>query len=107
LRIFEVPKSKRANVVLFHGLGGDALTTWGAAKDDKNDEHFWPRWLEEDVEGLSVYSVHYEADPLGWHASAMAGERGAHPRKCACAVLSRTRWKRGSSRYAARWVSLG
>jgi pimeloyl-ACP methyl ester carboxylesterase len=69
--IFEAQNSKRANVVFFHGLGGDPFITWGAAKGSKDDEHFWPRWLEKDVEGLSVYSVAYEATPFRWNGSAM------------------------------------
>ena len=59
---------KSANVVFFHGLGGDAKSTWQATKDEAS---FWPAWLAQDIEGLSVYSVGYEAPVSGSNGSAM------------------------------------
>jgi pimeloyl-ACP methyl ester carboxylesterase len=59
---------KSANVVFFHGLGGDAKSTWQATKDEAS---FWPAWLAQDIEGLSFYSVGYEAPVSGWNGSAM------------------------------------
>ena len=59
---------RRANVVFFHGLGGDARATWQATKDEAS---FWPAWLAQDIEGLSVYSVGYDAPVSGWNGSAM------------------------------------
>jgi tetratricopeptide (TPR) repeat protein/pimeloyl-ACP methyl ester carboxylesterase len=50
---------KRANAIFFHGLGGDAHTTWQA--DELNKDTLWPAWLGEDIESLSVYCVGYEA----------------------------------------------
>jgi tetratricopeptide (TPR) repeat protein/pimeloyl-ACP methyl ester carboxylesterase len=70
-RIAEARGEKRANVVFFHGLGGDAHTTWAAEKKSEIDKHLWPAWLAEDIEGLSVYSVGYEAPVSNWHGSAM------------------------------------
>jgi tetratricopeptide (TPR) repeat protein/pimeloyl-ACP methyl ester carboxylesterase len=59
---------KSANVVFFHGLGGDSKSTWQATKDEAS---LWLPWLAQDIEGLSVYSVGYEAPVSGWHGSAM------------------------------------
>ncbi|MGH6936914.1 MAG: ABC-three component system protein, partial [Methylocella sp.] len=59
--LFEIAAArgeKRANAIFFHGLGGGAHITWQADKKDKAT--FWPTWLAEDVEGLSVYCVGYE-----------------------------------------------
>jgi hypothetical protein len=52
--IAEARGPKSANVVFFHGLGGDARATWQVTKDESS---FWPAWLAQDIEGLSVYSV--------------------------------------------------
>jgi pimeloyl-ACP methyl ester carboxylesterase len=68
-KIAEARGEKRANAVFFHGLGGDAHTTWQADKNDKAT--FWPAWLAQDVEGLSVYSVGYESPVSRWRGAAM------------------------------------
>jgi predicted esterase len=60
--IAEARGPKSANVIFFHGLGGDAMSTWRASPDEAT---FWPAWLAEDIQGLAVYSV------SGWHGSAM------------------------------------
>lgn len=60
---------KSADAVFFHGLGGNAKTTWQARLDDETS--FWPAWLAQDIEGLSVYSVGYEAPVSRWRGSAM------------------------------------
>jgi pimeloyl-ACP methyl ester carboxylesterase len=70
--LFEIAKAKgekRANAIFFHGLGGKAYTTWQADKKDKAT--FWPAWLAQDIDGLSVYSVGYEAPVSRWRGSAM------------------------------------
>ena len=67
--IAEARGPKTANVIFFHGLGGDAHGTWSA--DPKDKATFWPAWLAQDIEGLSVYSVGYEASVSGWNGSAM------------------------------------
>ncbi len=59
----------RASVVFVHGLGGHAYGTWRRAA---NDGSFWPVWLAEDVEGLTVYTLAYEAPPTNWLGTAMA-----------------------------------
>jgi tetratricopeptide (TPR) repeat protein/pimeloyl-ACP methyl ester carboxylesterase len=56
------------NVVFLHGLGGDARKTWQHGPDDKL---FWPRWLIDDLPGLSVYSIGYDASVSRWRGKAM------------------------------------
>jgi len=53
----------RASVVFVHSLGGHAYDTWRRAADDGS---FWPLWLAEDVAGLTVYTLVYEALPSNW-----------------------------------------
>ena len=70
--LFPIAKArgpKTAAVIFFHGLGGDAHGTWSA--DPKDKASLWPAWLAQDIEGLSVYSVGYEASVSGWNGSAM------------------------------------
>jgi tetratricopeptide (TPR) repeat protein/pimeloyl-ACP methyl ester carboxylesterase len=67
--IAEARGPKTASVIFFHGLGGDAHDTWSA--DPKDKASFWPAWLAQDIEGLAVYSVGYEASVSGWNGSAM------------------------------------
>jgi pimeloyl-ACP methyl ester carboxylesterase len=69
LKVAEAKGDKRASVVFFHGLGGDAKRTWRASPDDSS---FWPAWLAQDIEGLSVYSLGYEAPVSRWRGSAMS-----------------------------------
>ena len=63
-RIFETGAGKHINVIFFHGLDGDSHETWGAKAKGATDEHFWPAWLERDIDGLSVHSVSYCAHIL-------------------------------------------
>jgi tetratricopeptide (TPR) repeat protein len=58
----------RASVIFVHGLGGHAYDTWRRAPDDGS---FWPLWLAEDVEGLAVNTLAYEAPPSNWLGTAM------------------------------------
>ncbi len=58
----------RANVIFVHGLGGHAYATWRRKADD---DSFWPLWLAQDVEGLAVYTLGYEAPPSNWLGTAM------------------------------------
>jgi len=57
-----------SHVIFFHGLGGDPNTTWQSSGVE-ND--CWLPWLAEDVEGLSVWSVGYDASVSRWRGSAM------------------------------------
>jgi pimeloyl-ACP methyl ester carboxylesterase len=60
--------SQHVAVVFVHGLGGDWLGTWtiGTGVDA-----VWPKWLAEDLEGVAVWSVDYEAPLSDWRGSAM------------------------------------
>jgi hypothetical protein len=58
--------SKREAVIFLHGLDGDPLGTWTSEEDVPA---VWPKWLAEDIEGLAVWSVGYEA-PVARHGDA-------------------------------------
>ena len=58
----------RANVVFVHGLGGHAYGTWRRGAEEAG---FWPLWLAEDVPGLTVYTLAYEAAATNWLGTAM------------------------------------
>ena len=60
--------SQHVAVVFVHGLGGDPLGTWTSGKDVAA---VWPKWLAEDLEGVAVWSVDYEAPMSDWRGSAM------------------------------------
>src|ERR1700730_4978189 len=59
----------RANAIFFHGLGGDARTTWQPTYTKKGEDSHWLEWLAEDIEGVSVYSVSYERALTDWQGS--------------------------------------
>ncbi len=64
----EAKAERRASAIFFHGLGGDARSTWSVGS---SQSCFWPAWLAEDIEGLSVYSVGYPAPVSRWRGAAM------------------------------------
>jgi hypothetical protein len=41
-----------------NGLGGHAYDTWRRTPDNNT---FWPLWLAKDVDGISIYTLAYEA----------------------------------------------
>jgi len=55
------------NVIFVHGLNGDPRGTWTSPPRGV----VWPKWLAEDIEGLAVWSVGYEAPVSNWSGSAM------------------------------------
>lgn len=55
-------------VIFVHGLGGHIYETWRRAS---NDNTFWPLWLAEDVEGIAVYALGYQAPPTNWLGTSM------------------------------------
>jgi hypothetical protein len=55
-------------VIFFHGLGGDPFKTWSSSSDRKA---CWLKWLSEDIEGLAVWTVGYQAAASRWLGSAM------------------------------------
>jgi hypothetical protein len=68
IKIAEWTGAPRAIVIFVHGRGGHAYDTWRRAPDDNS---FWPVWLAEDVPGLAVYTLAYEAPPSNWLGTAM------------------------------------
>jgi tetratricopeptide (TPR) repeat protein/pimeloyl-ACP methyl ester carboxylesterase len=66
--------ASRASVIFVHGLGGHAYDTWrrdARRKEAPEDVTFWPLWLAEDVEGISVYTLTYEAPASNWLGTSM------------------------------------
>src|ERR1700731_1218890 len=63
----------RASIIFVHGLGGHAYDTWRRARrgEAPEDVTFWPLWLAEDVDGISVYTMAYEAPPSNWLGTSM------------------------------------
>ncbi len=57
-----------SHIIFVHGLGGDLYDTWRSVLDS---QVYWPKWLAEDVEGLAVWTVGYEAAVSRWRGSAM------------------------------------
>src|SRR3977135_319189 len=68
IKIADWAGKPRAIVVFVHRLGGHAYDTWRRTPDDSS---FWPIWLAEDVEGLAVYTLAYEAPASNWLGTAM------------------------------------
>lgn len=56
----------RLNVVFVHGLGGNGRTTWL-----NESGQYFPEWVGEDIEGVKVYSVDYDASPSKWMSNVM------------------------------------
>lgn len=57
-----------SHAIFFHGLGGHALNTWQSLIDPNV---CWLQWLAEDIEGLTVWTIGYEAAISRWRGSAM------------------------------------
>ncbi len=56
--IAEATGEKRASAIFVHGLTGDPLETWTSPPPESA---VWPKWLAEDLKGLAVFSVGYDA----------------------------------------------
>src|SRR5208283_181851 len=96
IKIADWSGAKCGNVVFVHGLGGHVYDTWRRGADDAT---FWPLWLAEDIEGLTVYSLAYDAPPTNWLGTAMPlQDRAVNVLDCLLRKHSR-----GQSRHAA-WV---
>jgi hypothetical protein len=63
----------RASVIFVHGISGHCYDTWRKNKhlEVDADATFWPRWLAEDVDGLVIYTLAYEAPVSNWLGTAM------------------------------------
>jgi pimeloyl-ACP methyl ester carboxylesterase len=72
--------SRTANVIFVHGLTGNSLETWTSPSPENA---VWPKWLAEDLEGVAVYSIGYDA-PLSDRDRATM-----HPTDLASNVLNR------------------
>ncbi|OIW35515.1 hypothetical protein CONLIGDRAFT_62144 [Coniochaeta ligniaria NRRL 30616] len=57
-----------ADLIFVHGLGGTSTRTWSWQRDP---EHFWPSWLEDDAElcHTRVFTFGYTADFFGQSTS--------------------------------------
>ena len=67
----------KASAVFIHGLGGDPYETWTSGSA------VWPAWLAEEIDGLAVWLVGYDAPASEWQGG------GMHPVDHATAILSR------------------
>lgn len=61
--------NRSLDLVLLHGLGGDAFTTW--MSDADRIETFWPLWLAEDRPEVGIWTLGYEAELSGWKSQSM------------------------------------
>jgi tetratricopeptide (TPR) repeat protein len=68
VRIASWKGKTRASVVYVHGLGGHVYGTWRRTADEST---FWPLWLAQDIEGLNVFSLAYDAPASNWLGTAM------------------------------------
>lgn len=55
-----------ADVVLIHGLGGDARETWEWVDPEYGDKSFWPKDLADELPAVAVWSVGYDSSPTKW-----------------------------------------
>lgn len=62
------PRDAVLDVVFVHGLDGDARRSW--SREDPGS--WWPAWLAEDVPGVAVWSVGYDAWSSGWRGRALS-----------------------------------
>lgn len=67
-----------SHAIFLHGLGGHFASTWKAddkAKSywqtDTKSKQYWLEWLEQDIPGLKVWTVGYEAPISRWSGTAM------------------------------------
>ena len=66
--ISDVQGEVAQHVIFFHGLGGHSHNTWRLVTEPKV---CWPQWLAEDIPGLAVWTIGYDAAVSRWHGSAM------------------------------------
>lgn len=61
LKLMAEGESPLIDVVFIHGLTGSPIETWIS----EDDEDFWPRWLQEDLNRLNIYTLGYPASLTG------------------------------------------
>ncbi|WP_165418847.1 esterase/lipase family protein [Rhizobium ruizarguesonis] len=52
------------HVVFIHGLNGNLERTWTSG--ERSNAEFWPRWLEDELPNVAVWSVGYPAARVKW-----------------------------------------
>lgn len=62
-------EAPRGHVIFVHGLGGHPFTTF--QHSPKDPETLWPRWIAEDVPGVNVWSIGYQAPPTNFTGTAL------------------------------------
>jgi len=68
------PRGPRAATVVFiHGLGGHGYNTWRRNSADLP----WPIWLAEDLRGVAVATISYEASTSNWTGRSLSLEERA------------------------------
>lgn len=60
--------SPALNVIVFHGLGSSSSKTW---RQGKTNDELWLPWLSADAEGVSVWTVDYDAAKTDWSGFSM------------------------------------
>lgn len=68
---------RRGDLIFVHGLAGHAWSTWHPQdQQDREDSHFWPAWLGEELKeknlDVGIWSFGYEAARFQFSGSAMA-----------------------------------
>lgn len=59
---------KRGIVIFVHGVRGHPYKSW---ESENSDGTSWPFWLAEDIKGLSVFSLSYNATLTNWRGSSI------------------------------------
>jgi len=56
-KVCECKGEIRLEVIFVHGLNGDPVDTWTAGSTTE----YWPKWLCDELEGVSIYALGYPA----------------------------------------------
>ena len=62
---------RELDILLMHGLGGDAFSTW---QYDNNTKYFWPKALLSDFPNIGVWTIGYGASASCWLEDVMSME---------------------------------
>ncbi|MCE3250560.1 MAG: TPR-repeat protein, partial [Geminicoccaceae bacterium] len=58
-----------ADLIFVHGLGGHPVLTW--CHDESRSDDCWLYWLAEELPGIALHTLAYEASLSGWLGRAM------------------------------------